>query len=98
MCTNSVLSIKELLPVPEQFAPMIRLCRRRGYEAQDWGRGMNTGPGGDVDAWLHELSAGWVWSLVVPVGRETLPELPLGQALVVCAQSVPGQVLVEDSH
>ena len=39
------------------IAPMIRLCRRRGYEAQDWGRGMNTGPGGDVDAWLHELSA-----------------------------------------
>ena len=39
------------------IAPMIRHCRRLGYEAQDWGRGVNTGPEGDVDVWLHELAA-----------------------------------------
>jgi len=30
-------------------------CRRLGYEAFDWGQGFNTGPQGDLDAWLHSL-------------------------------------------
>lgn len=38
-------------------APMIRLCQRLGYQADDWGRGLNTGPGHDLDAWLHGLSS-----------------------------------------
>ena len=30
-------------------------CRALGYEAFDWGQGFNTGPKGDVDAWLRTL-------------------------------------------
>jgi len=36
--------------------PMVRLCRQLGYAARDWGRGFNTGPRGDVAAWLDELA------------------------------------------
>jgi pimeloyl-ACP methyl ester carboxylesterase len=38
------------------IAPMLRHCRRLGYAAEDWGRGINTGPAGDIDEWLHELA------------------------------------------
>lgn len=31
-------------------------CRALGYEAFDWGQGYNTGPRGDLDAWLEELT------------------------------------------
>ncbi|WP_425258769.1 esterase/lipase family protein [Rubrivivax sp. RP6-9] len=31
-------------------------CRALGYEAFDWGQGFNTGPQGDLDAWLEILS------------------------------------------
>src|SRR5512134_50387 len=37
-------------------APLVRLCRQLGYAACDWGRGFNTGPRGDVMAWLNELA------------------------------------------
>jgi len=30
-------------------------CRSLGYEAVDWGQGFNTGPRGDLDAWLANL-------------------------------------------
>ena len=30
-------------------------CRSLGYEAFDWGQGFNTGPQGDLDAWLETL-------------------------------------------
>lgn len=30
-------------------------CRARGYDAFDWGQGFNTGPQGDLDAWLEGL-------------------------------------------
>ena len=30
-------------------------CHALGYEVYDWGRGFNTGPRGDLDAWLHGL-------------------------------------------
>lgn len=33
-------------------------CRALGYDALDWGRGFNTGPEGDLDAWLHDLAQG----------------------------------------
>jgi hypothetical protein len=36
--------------------PLVRLCRGLGYAAQDWGRGFNTGPRGDVLAWLDDLA------------------------------------------
>jgi hypothetical protein len=37
-------------------APLVRLCRKLGYAACDWGRGFNTGPRGDTAAWLDELA------------------------------------------
>ncbi|MCW5660430.1 MAG: alpha/beta fold hydrolase [Burkholderiaceae bacterium] len=37
-------------------APLVGLCRTLGYAACDWGRGFNTGPRGDVTAWLDELA------------------------------------------
>lgn len=30
-------------------------CRSLGYEAFDWGQGFNTGPQGDLEAWLEAL-------------------------------------------
>lgn len=30
-------------------------CQSLGYEAFDWGQGLNTGPKGDLDAWLLDL-------------------------------------------
>lgn len=32
-------------------------CRALGYDAFDWGQGFNTGPQGDLDAWLHTLKS-----------------------------------------
>jgi len=32
-------------------------CRSLGYEAIDWGQGFNTGPRGDLDAWLANLKS-----------------------------------------
>lgn len=49
-------------------APMRRYCRSLGYDARDWGRGYNTGPTGDVDAWLRDLAA-HVASLIGPAQR-----------------------------
>jgi pimeloyl-ACP methyl ester carboxylesterase len=47
--------------------PLLRLCRRLGYAARDWGRGLNTGPRGDVLAWLDDL-AGHVEQLTAAHG------------------------------
>jgi pimeloyl-ACP methyl ester carboxylesterase len=32
-------------------------CRSLGYDAFDWGQGFNTGPQGDLDAWLRGLKS-----------------------------------------
>ncbi len=32
-------------------------CRSLGFEAVDWGQGFNTGPQGDLDAWLANLQS-----------------------------------------
>lgn len=32
-------------------------CQSLGYQAFDWGQGFNTGPQGDLDAWLHKLKS-----------------------------------------
>lgn len=37
-------------------APLRSFCERLGYAAYDWERGINRGPGEDVDAWLRELA------------------------------------------
>jgi pimeloyl-ACP methyl ester carboxylesterase len=38
-------------------APLREYCRSLGYDAFDWGQGFNTGPQGDLDAWLHTLNS-----------------------------------------
>ena len=37
-------------------APLMSLCEKLGYQVHDWGRGFNTGPHGDIESWLDELS------------------------------------------
>jgi pimeloyl-ACP methyl ester carboxylesterase len=36
--------------------PLRRHLNRAGFRALDWGQGLNTGPRGDVDAWLAQLA------------------------------------------
>jgi len=38
------------------IGPLKDFCGKLGYTAYDWGRGFNTGPQGDVDAWLDDLA------------------------------------------
>ena len=40
----------------KSLVPLLKTCDSLGYAAVDWGRGYNTGPQGDVDAWLRELA------------------------------------------
>ena len=37
-------------------APLVSFCERLGYTPYDWGRGLNTGPQGDVHAWIDDLA------------------------------------------
>lgn len=37
--------------------PVMRLCRRMGYDARDWGRGINMGPSANVDEFIAGLCA-----------------------------------------
>jgi pimeloyl-ACP methyl ester carboxylesterase len=37
-------------------APLKSYCRELGYAANDWGRGMNRGPSGDIEQWLDGLA------------------------------------------
>jgi len=39
------------------MGPLRNLCDDLGYTAYDWGRGFNTGPVGDIDEWIAELSS-----------------------------------------
>jgi pimeloyl-ACP methyl ester carboxylesterase len=36
--------------------PVMRLCRRMGYDARDWGRGVNLGPDGNIEDFVASLS------------------------------------------
>ena len=40
----------------KSLRPLRNHCNDLGYRAMDWGRGYNTGPQGDVDAWLAGLA------------------------------------------
>lgn len=40
----------------QTVSPLLEFCRKLGYDARDWGRGLNTGPSGDIDAWLDTLA------------------------------------------
>ena len=48
--------------------PLREFCNELGFTGLGWGRGLNTGPKGDVDAWLAELAA-HVRSLAAPSGK-----------------------------
>jgi hypothetical protein len=40
----------------QSIGPLTSFCEQLGYAAYDWGRGLNTGPQGDVDAWIDDLA------------------------------------------
>jgi pimeloyl-ACP methyl ester carboxylesterase len=52
-------------------------CRSLGYDAFDWGQGFNTGPKGDLDAWLHTLKS----QVVELIGRHTRKVTLIGWSL-----------------
>ena len=70
--------------------PLTAFCEGLGYQVHDWGRGVNTGPLGDVDQWLDKLAShiavlasGWGrdmsligWSLGGIYAREVAKRLP----------------------
>lgn len=41
----------------QSIAPLVGFCHGLGYAARDWGRGLNTGPVGNIDRWLDALAA-----------------------------------------
>lgn len=53
-------------------------CRLLGYDAFDWGQGFNTGPKGDLDAWLHTLKSKVVDLLTGHTQQATLIGWSLG--------------------
>lgn len=53
---HSVVIFPGLAADHRAIGPLLRLCRQLGYAARDWDRGVNTGPRGDVEAWLDELA------------------------------------------
>jgi len=59
-------------------APLCSFLRRLGYDAIDWGRGWNTGPQGDVDAWLDVLACDVAHRLGVRTPAPTLIGWSLG--------------------
>jgi pimeloyl-ACP methyl ester carboxylesterase len=57
--------------------PLRRHLRRAGFRALDWGQGFNTGPRGDVDAWLDDLAEA-VQARAAPAERLSLVGWSLG--------------------
>lgn len=57
--------------------PLRRHLTRAGFRALDWGQGLNTGPRGDIDAWLDEL-ADAVHARVAPARTLSLVGWSLG--------------------
>jgi hypothetical protein len=77
----------------QSIAPMLRLCSQLGYAAQDWGLGLNTGPRGELDAWLNEL-ARHVDALAAP-RRETMSLIGVSLGGIYArevAKRLPGRV------
>lgn len=52
-------------------------CRLLGYDAFDWGLGFNTGPQGDLDAWLNTLKS----QVVELLAGHTQPATLIGWSL-----------------
>jgi pimeloyl-ACP methyl ester carboxylesterase len=81
----------------KSVATLLSHCRSLGYQAFDWGQGFNTGPQGDLDAWLHNLKSRVVdllaghtqpatligWSLGGLYARELGKLMPLGTRQVI---------------
>lgn len=57
--------------------PLRRHLERAGFRALDWGQGLNTGPKGDVEAWLDALAEG-VQQRVAPASELSLVGWSLG--------------------
>jgi pimeloyl-ACP methyl ester carboxylesterase len=53
---HTVMVFPGLASDQRALGPLKGFCRDLGYDAHDWGRGFNTGPHGDADAWLDELA------------------------------------------
>lgn len=52
-------------------------CRSLGYDAFDWGQGFNTGPQGDLDAWLQHLKS----QVLVRLAAHSQPATLIGWSL-----------------
>ncbi|WP_343627625.1 alpha/beta hydrolase [Roseateles sp.] len=61
----------------QSVAPLVGFCHGLGYAARDWGRGVNTGPIGDIDLWLDALAA----DIEVLVGDAHQPVSLIGWSL-----------------
>ena len=53
---HTVVMFPGLASDAKAFGPLRRMSRRLGYQAVDWGRGLNRGPQGEVEPWLAGLS------------------------------------------
>lgn len=53
---HAVVIFPGLASDKRSVAPLKSFCEDLGYAAYDWGRGLNTGPQGDVDEWLDDLT------------------------------------------
>ncbi|ANH68751.1 alpha/beta fold hydrolase [Mitsuaria sp. 7] len=61
----------------QSIAPLVGFCHGLGYAARDWGRGINTGPTGDIDLWLDTLAA----DIEVLVAEQSQPVSLVGWSL-----------------
>ncbi len=53
---HTVVMFPGLASDAKAFGPLRRQCSRLGYQAVDWGRGLNRGPEGEVEPWLDRLT------------------------------------------
>lgn len=56
---------------------LLKHCRRLGYDAMDWGQGVNSGPQGELDDWLHRLAD----RVANRIGHHTQPATFIGWSL-----------------
>jgi len=54
---HAVVVFPGLAGAARSTRPILELCNALGYEAVDWGLGLNRGPRGDVKRWLDDLAA-----------------------------------------
>ena len=54
---HAVVVFPGLAGAARSTRPILQLCSALGYDAVDWGLGLNRGPKGDVKQWLEDLAA-----------------------------------------